>query len=780
MLRMSRSNTPLPDVADTIAHQRLQEALRHFQSGDTTRAEAMCKSILRSSPLMEAAHLLLTRAQRVQGFNKHALQSCKAGIRALPKSVALLIEMALIQRSSGRMADAQATYRHILAVEPNNATAMHNLANLLQSTGTLDEAESLYRKVLSLQPQMAAAHFELGNVLAARQEPSAALLEWQRAVQVQPQLAQAWFKIGEALPDGRRDEAMNALRTGLLHDPNDARGLSLLSKLLSDSGRSAEGEQYALMALRIDPKLPLAHYALGLACRIQGRTDAALNALSVAARTSDVAALRNEAVYLQTLCHIDQKRFSLALPLAEALMPMSQTDQQRGVAHHLIGSVLFDAGRVPEAREHFAAAVRISPNFIQHRISHTANALYVDEDSGQAHRALAEHLLGTLNVQPARPPDVTSTTGQVGAEFEPPRRIKLGWLSGDFRLHSCAFFLEPLLEKLDPNTFEFFAYDTGSRMDAVMARFQQLIPNWRSVAHLQAADLAQTIAADRLDVLVDLAGLTDGGRIESLAAQPAPVQMSWLGYLGTSGHPAIQYRLTDRWAESPIGPACAVEQPIVLERPYVCYRAPADAPDVSSLPMLIGDGPVFGSFNVLSKLSDHTVALWSTVLHAIPNARLLLKTMALADEAVKAHTLARFAAQGIHADRLELMGWATEVKNHLELYHRVDVALDPFPYNGVTTTCEALWMGVPVVSLVGQTICSRQGHTLLSAVGLPELACHNGDELVQRCMALVSDMHALSELRSQLRNRMAGSPLCDATDMANAFTEAIHRVLKAA
>lgn len=778
MHRMSRSNTPLSDATDPMAKQRLQEALMHFQSGDTTRAEAMCKSILRSSPHLEAAHVLLTRAQRVQGFNKHALQSCKAGIRALPKSLPLLIELALIQRSSGRMEDAQATYRQILAVEPDNTTALHNLANLLQATGALDDAESLYRKVLALQPQMAAANFELGNVLAARQEPSAALLAWQRAVQVQPQLSQAWFKIGEALPDDRRTEAMDAFLTGLRYAPNDARSLALLSKLLSESGRSAEGEQYALMALRIDPKLPLAHYALGLACRVQGRTDAAVDALSVAAHTSDVAALRNEAVYLQTLCYIDQKRFSLAMPLAEALMPMSQTDQQRGVAHHLIGSVLFDAGRVLEAQEHFAAAVRISPDFMQHRISHTANALYVDEDNGQAHRALAEHLLGTLNVLPVHLPDATtSSAGQV--EIESPRRIRLGWLSGDFRLHSCAFFLEPLLEKLDPNTFEFFAYDTGSRVDALMARFQQLIPHWRAVAHLQPADLVQTIAADRLDLLIDLAGLTDGGRIESLAAQPAPVQMSWLGYLGTSGHRAIQYRLTDRWAENPDGQACSVEQPIVLERPYVCYRAPADAPDVAPLPMLNGEGPVFGSFNVLSKLSDHTVALWSAVLHAIPNARLLLKTMALTDEAVKAHTLARFAEHGIHAERLELMGWAAEVKNHLELYHRVDVALDPFPYNGVTTTCEALWMGVPVVSLAGHTICSRQGYTLLHAVGLTELACLNDDDVVKRCVALVSDRHALAELRSQLRDRMANSPLCDAADMANAFTKAIHGVLKA-
>ena len=172
-----------------------------------------------------------------------------------------------------------------------------------------------------------------------------------------------------------------------------------------------------------------------------------------------------------------------------------------------------------------------------------------------------------------------------------------------------------------------------------------------------------------------------------------------------------------------------------------------------------------------------TVALWSAVLHAVPDARLLLKTKVLSDDAVKQHTLARFAAHGIAADRLELMGWAPHVNHHLALYHQVDVALDTFPYNGVTTTCEALWMGVPVVSLVGQTVCSRQGRTLLNAVGLPELACDNEAQVVQRCVDLVGQAQALAGLRAQLRERMAASPLCDASGMAHAFEGVIHRLL---
>lgn len=764
---MSRS---ISSPSDALAQQRLQEALHHFQAGDTTRAEAMSKSILRAAPQFEAAHVLLARSQRVQGFNKHALQSCKAGIKALPKSVPLLIELALIHRAASRTAEAEATYRQVLVHEPRNAMAMHNLGNLLQARGALTEAEAAYRQVLGWQPQMAAAHFELGNVFAARDDHTTALAEWQQAVQLQPQLAPAWFKLATALEDLDHAKAIEALHHGLQHDPNNAAAMAQLGKLLCHGGRAAEAEQCARMAIGMDGHLPMAHYVLGLAQRIQGHLDAALAPLETAARTSNDALLTCEATYLQALCQIDQGRFTDGLHRAEMLLAMSQTDQQQGMAHHVIGSALFDAGRVTQARQHFAQAVRLSPQHAPHRISLVATALYVDTDDGQAHREQAAELLGSLNAPRLTPSHRREKEG---------RKPRIGWLSADFRLHSCAFFLEPLLSHLRRDAFDLYAYDTGSRQDAVMARFQALIPHWRSVESLSPQALAQRIADDDIDVLVDLAGLTTGGRIEALAARPAPVQLNWLGYLGTCGLPNLAHRLTDRWADGPQQSAGFVEQPIVLDRPYVCYQAPADAPEVHALPMLARGYPTFGSFNALSKLSDPTVALWSAVLQAVPDARLLLKTKVLSDDAVKQHTLARFAAHGIAAERLELMGWAPHVNHHLALYHQVDVALDTFPYNGVTTTCEALWMGVPVVSLVGQTVCSRQGRTLLNAVGLSELACEDEAQLVQRCVDLVGQKQALADLRAQLRGRMAASPLCDASGMALAFEGVIHSLLQA-
>lgn len=762
---MSRSSPP---VAEAMAQQRLQEALQCFLAGDTTRAEAMSKSVLRAMPTLEGAHVLLARSQRAQGFNKHALQSCKAGIRLLPKSTALLTELALAQRASGRLNEAEITYGQVLAHEPGNTLAMHNLANLRQAQGAWEAAESLYRQVLALQPDMAAAHFELGNVRQAQNDTDGAVAQWQQAVQLQPQLAPAWFKLATAWEESDAPGAMAALHAGLQHAPNNSLALTQLGRLLCQAGRAAEAEQCARMALGMDPRLPSAHYVLGLAKRIQGHLGAALHPLQTAASTSQDPALRAEASYLLALSLIDMGRFSEGHDQADLLLGMSETPQQRGMAHHVLGNALFDAGRAREAREQYALAILLSPQHAPHRITHVATSLYLDTDDGQTHRALAEQLLGSLKVQ--RSSGRLRTAGTV-------RKPRIGWLSGDFRLHSCAFFLEPLLTHLDRDAFELYAYDTASRQDAVMARFQNIIPHWRAVESLSAAELAQQIARDEIDVLVDLAGLTTGGRIETLAAHPAPIQLSWLGYLGTCGIQGMSQRITDRWVDPAPEAAGFVEPAIILDRPYICYQAPADAPTVGALPMLSQAGPTFGSFNALSKLSDATVALWSDILRAIPNARLLLKTKVLADDAVKAHTEQRFAEHGITPDRLELMGWAEQVHHHLELYHRVDVALDTYPYNGVTTSCEAMWMGVPVVSRVGQTACSRQGFTLLNAIGMPDMACDSDAAVVQRCVELVAQPHALAHLRAQLRPRMQASALCDAPGMARAFEGVLQRLI---
>ncbi len=744
-----------------------------LQSGDTSRAEALARSIIRTQPRHEGAHLLLARSLRSLGFNKQALQSCRTALQHLPRSVALLIEQALTQRAAGRHAEAEHSYRAVLEREPDNVSALHNLGNLLQARGQLDEAEALYKAVMAIAPQMALTHFEMGNVCATRQDTPGARRHWQAALLIQPSLAPAWLKLGADLQDDHPEAAIDALQKGLNIDASDATALALLSKLLSQVGRAVEAEQCAQMALQMAPHLPTGHYALGLARRVQGKLEAAIEPLYTTARLAQDQALRCEAIYLQALCHLDRGLISQATPLVQQLLTLSTTPQQSGMAHHVMGALLFDSGRIKEARAYFAQALSLHPGNLAHRVSYCATSLYGGDVDGPGQLTLSREHIGAI----AGPGVMRTSVHADDTRHDKPGRIRLGLLSSDFRLHSCAFFLEPLLRHIDPARFELFAYDTGSRQDEFMQRFQRYIGHWRHVERLPSRELAHTVAQDRLHALVDLAGLTDGGRIEALAAKPAPVQITWLGYLGTTGHPAIDYRLTDEHVDGPDQQGLSTETPLKLERSYVCYQPPADAPDVAALPLLTHRHPTFGSFNALSKLSDACVDLWCDVLKALPGARLLLKTKALGDHEVCQQTLARFNERGVEPERIELLGWAHDIGSHLDIYKRIDIALDTTPYNGVTTTCESLWMGVPVVSLVGQTFSSRQGLSLLHAVALPELAAKSPADFVQRCVALVSQPEALASMRSSLRDRMANSPLTDGADFARAFERAIEQAI---
>jgi protein O-GlcNAc transferase len=752
----------------------MQEALTALQAGDTSRAEAVAKSIIRSNPQHEGARVLLARAQRAQGLNKQALQSCKDNVKAMPQSVALRTELALAQRACGRTADAEQSYRQVLLLDPAQALAMHNLANLLQARGALDEALGLYRRALALSPQMAQAHYELGNVLSAKGEMAQAMSAWQAALLIQPALAPAWFSLGRHLQDTNASAAIQALQKGLNIDSNNAEALALLSKLLSNAGRATEAEQCARMALSMAPDLPLAHYALGLSWCVQGRLADAMTPLATAAKLSTDHALMCEAIYLQAMSCLERGLISQGMSLATLLLGINTAPQQLAVAQHLLGALLFESGRTTEARAHFAQAMALSPGNTQHPICYCATSAYGGDVDGAGQKALAMAHIAPINPHVA---EVTRAAAVSAAGAAALPRLRIGFLSGDFRIHSCAFFLEPLLQHIDQSCFELFAYDTGARADHVTQRLRQWISHWRGVTHMKAGELAQTIAQDKIDVLVDLAGLTNGGRIEALAAQPAPVQINWLGFLATTGHPAIQRRLTDALVDGPQQAGLSTEIPLHLERCYVCYQPPADAPEVADLPMLSGTGPTFGSFNALTKLSDDCIDLWVQVLKAVPDARLLIKTKALSDEAVRQYTIDRFTARGVAADRIELLGWAFDTQGHLGLYRRVDVALDTTPYNGVTTTCEALWMGVPVVSLVGQTYSSRQGLSLLTAVGRPEWAAHSEANFVQVCAGLVSDADALSALRHTLRASMSSSSLTDGAAFARAFEAAMHEAI---
>ena len=352
------------------------------------------------------------------------------------------------------------------------------------------------------------------------------------------------------------------------------------------------------------------------------------------------------------------------------------------------------------------------------------------------------------------------------------RRLRIGYLSPDFCIHPVAFFLEPLLSSHDKSRFEIYCYSNTPRADGITAHLQRHASGWRDIQRLTDEQAARLVERDRIDILVDLAGHTAHNRLGVFAHRPAPVQVSYLGYPNTTGLSAMDYRITDGWADPP-GETDQWHSEKLLRLPdgFLCYRPP-EGTVVTPPPSAETAAITFGSFNNLAKLAPATIALWSRLLHETPGTRLLLKTRPLADPAARDNVYRQFAAHGIDKDRLELIGWVEGMGGHLNLYGRIDIALDTFPYNGTTTTCEALWMGVPVVTLAGRLHAGRVGVSLLSRVGLGELVATSPEDYIAIASRLAGDRGRLQHLRGSLRQRMMKSTLCDSTG----FTRGVEAV----
>jgi predicted O-linked N-acetylglucosamine transferase (SPINDLY family) len=388
----------------------------------------------------------------------------------------------------------------------------------------------------------------------------------------------------------------------------------------------------------------------------------------------------------------------------------------------------------------------------------------------QRHREWGEAIAGDARAaNPIVPPFSNSA--------DPERRLRVAYLSPDFRYHAVSFFFEPLLAHHDRDAVEFYCYAEVEHPDAVTAALQQIGGIWRNTHGLDDAALRAQLRADAIDIAIDLAGHTGHSRLSAFALKPAPVTATWLGYAATTGLPTIDWRITDARADPPGQEQFHAEQLLRLPETFLCYRFyGAVVPDVTPPPAATRGAITFGSFNNPLKMSPPTIAAGAQILAAVPGARLVLKSLLFVEPSRRQHFLERFAAHGIAPARLELREPLPDMTDHLRSYAEIDIALDPFPYNGTTTTCEAMWMGVPMVNLIGDRHAGRVGFDLLSQVGMAELAMPDVDAYIAKAVALAGDVPLLARLRQELRERMRESPLCDAAAFARAFEAGLRRM----
>lgn len=430
-------------------------------------------------------------------------------------------------------------------------------------------------------------------------------------------------------------------------------------------------------------------------------------------------------------------------------------------------AALAQLGRIEQAWAYGEAAREFFPNDYGLAAAHASTSNHVPGLTREASEAA--HLRVGLLWDRHRP-----RAARVGiVNPDPERELRVGMLSPDFRAHSVAYFVEPLLREL--RGVHVTLYALHHRDDKVSRRLASLASAWRPVAWQEDAAIADLVRRDNIDVLIDLAGHTQENRLGVFQIGAAPVQMTYLGYPNISGLGSMDFRIADEVTDPEgVDAGRAGERIVRVRPPFVCYRPESTAPE----PARSGAQPsvTFGSFNNTRKLNAEVIRVWARVLNEVPASRLLLKAQALEEAELRQELLERFAAHGVDAARVELRGGEASVVEHLRQYERVDVGLDPFPYNGTTTTCEALWQGVPVVTLLGQTHAGRVGATLLGALGLDELIAEDEDAYVRIAATLARDENKLNAWRSGLRATMAASRLCDATGFAAEFAAMLRRV----
>ena len=524
-----------------------------------------------------------------------------------------------------------------------------------------------------------------------------------------------------------------------------------LANILQDLGRDEESVKSYRQAMKINPDFPGTYYNVGSILKEKGDNDEALiyfqKALELDPACADI--YNSIGVIYQSKGEFDD-----ALACYQKAL---DADPQFALAYYNIGNAYMHLGKLREADSFFRQSLKIDPGRIR---THESLLMLMNySDRYDAKTIFEEHLNFSRQFEmPLRVTRIYHKKERVSG-----RKLRIGYVSPDFRRHSVNYFLESVLASHNHDQFEIFCYSDVFRPDAVTERLRGYADQWRDIRGMPDAEVASLVRKDRVDILMDLTGHTGYNRILLFARKPAPVQVSWLGYPNTTGLSTVDYRLVDAYTDPPgLTAPFYTEKLIRLPHTFLCYLPDEGSPAVGDLPALKSGSITFGSFNFFPKISRTTVALWSAILKALPGSRLVLKAKIFSNKTACDYAMEMFTVQGIAGERVELMTQKQSFTEHLDAYNLIDIGLDTFPYHGTTTTCEALWMGVPVISLAGTTHVSRVGMSILSNVGIPELAADTGDAYVEKAVRLASDMEGLQFLRKSLRGMMSDSVLTDA------------------
>lgn len=651
------------------------------------------------------------------------------------------------------------------SAQSTSATALVAEGHAKLQTGHLREAEDFYRRALALDPGQPEALAFLGMMAGQAGQLRIAIEFFERALKRAPRNADIHHNLGETWRHlGDNVKALACFERAATLNPNhlEAYRSGADTALAEAARRQAAGQWSGAAALKRTAVELLIH--AGRLLRLSGNLTAAADILWRGTEI-DSSSAPAWAWYGGSLIKSYPSR------AAAALRRSIELDPKVAWVHGLLSDALFYLRLHDEARAEWQAIGRIDPAYYDRRpVLNLVQLLPLYQGGDKSELFALHRAWGEAAARHQTTKEASFKNGR-----DPTRRLRVGFVSGDFRMHSVAYFLEPLFAARDGEAFEIVCYSTVhvGREDRTTARLRASASEWRNVAMIDDEAFRRQVRADKIDILIDLAGHFDNSRIVAFAVKPAPVTATWLGYPATTGLGAIDWRITDDIADPAGEEAFHTENLMRLSGGFLCYGPPADAPPVAPPPVAAKGHVTFGSFNNQIKINRRVIRTWAQILKAVPTARLIMKSELLDDDGVAARLRQGFVEEGIAIERIDLRPWINDARDHLTAYGDVDIALDPFPYNGTTTTCEALWMGVPVITLIGDRHSARVGLDLLTRVGLERFAAPDVDSYVQTATALAADRVVLSALRAELRERVARSPLCDAGRFAREFETAL-------
>jgi predicted O-linked N-acetylglucosamine transferase (SPINDLY family) len=681
----------------------LAEALARHEAGEFDLAEAGYRALLAIDPDdADALHLLGALAQQ-RGDTNTARSLIAQAIAVAPGNALFRYNLALVETAAANSGAAEAAFRAALAIAPDYPEARVGLGNLLRDDGRYDEAGEHYRHGLGQAPQIAGAWRDFGRLLLLQKRTEQAGEVFAQALTLAPDdpdtlglLAQTAARLGDLA------KAEAAYRRMVMLRPDDAAIRNNLGNILQDSGQLDAAIGCYEAAIAADPGFAPPHHNRGTALKRSNRLEEAVAAFrqALARRPDYPEALAGLASALQA-----QGRVAAAVPLYERAL-----DLDPGL-HEALNNLMFALCALPETR------------------------------GGDLRRITESRVAAWPGAASAAMPARDRTAG---------RPLRIGYVSPDLRGHPVGYFMAALLPHHDPARVEIFCYADSPVVDPITTSLQNSTPHWRNVSGVSDDTLAAQIRADDIDILVDLSGHMAGHRLRLFARRAAPVQMTWLGYFSTTAVPAMDWIIADDDVIPSGEEHFYTERVIRLPRCYIPFDGAGIPIEPGPLPLLETGTVTFGSMNRRDKITGLTIALWARILLGVPNARLLLKTGSFSDAVTAKEIADAFAGHGIDPARLDILGHSTRAA-HLEAYRRIDIALDPFPYSGATTTAESLWMGVPVVTLTGGTFVSRVSASMLRAIGHPELIASGEEDYLRIAIALAADRQRLAGLRATLR-----------------------------